>query len=84
MNKVTDSSVVAVMRRNAEKAKDYAERHGIPKWYADADELINDPEVNAVYIATPPNSHLELTKKLLRLESLCMLKSQWLEIMLSV
>ncbi|MBI0398271.1 Gfo/Idh/MocA family protein [Cyclobacterium marinum] len=63
MNKVTDSSVVAVMRRNAEKAKDYAERHGIPKWYADADELINDPEVNAVYIATPPNSHLELTKK---------------------
>lgn len=63
MNKVTDSSVVVVMRRNAEKAKDYAERHGIPKWYADADELINDPEVNAVYIATPPNSHLELTKK---------------------
>ncbi|MDO6436896.1 Gfo/Idh/MocA family oxidoreductase [Cyclobacterium sp. 1_MG-2023] len=63
MNKITDSSVIAVMRRNAEKAKDYAERHGVPKWYADADELINDPEVNAIYIATPPNSHLELTKK---------------------
>lgn len=63
MNKITDSSVVAVMRRNAEKAKDYAERHGVPKWYADADALINDPEVNAIYIATPPNSHLELTKK---------------------
>lgn len=63
MNKIDDSSVVAVMRRNAEKAKDYAERHGIPKWYVDADELINDPEVNAVYIATPPNSHLELTRK---------------------
>ena len=63
MNKITDSSVVAVMRRNAEKAKDYAERHGVPKWYTDADALINDPEVNAVYIATPPGSHLELTRK---------------------
>ncbi|AKP53883.1 Gfo/Idh/MocA family protein [Cyclobacterium amurskyense] len=63
MNKVSDSSVVAVMRRNADKAKDYAERHGIPKWYDDADSLINDEEVNAVYIATPPSSHLELTRK---------------------
>ncbi|WP_339921823.1 Gfo/Idh/MocA family oxidoreductase [uncultured Cyclobacterium sp.] len=63
MDKIKDSSVVAVMRRNAEKAKDYAERHGVPKWYSDADDLINDPEVNAVYIATPPGSHLELTRK---------------------
>lgn len=63
MNKIAGSSVVAVMRRNADKAKDYAERHGVPKWYADADALINDPEVNAVYIATPPDSHLELTRK---------------------
>ena len=63
INKIAGSSVVAVMRRNADKAKDYAERHGVPKWYADADALINDPEVNAVYIATPPDSHLELTRK---------------------
>ena len=63
MNKIADSSVVAVMRRNAEKAKDYADRHGVPKWYTYADALINDPEVNAVYIATPPDSHLELTRK---------------------
>ena len=55
--KVVHSSVVAVMRRNPEKAADYAKRHGISKWYSDANDLINDPEVNAVYIATPPNSH---------------------------
>lgn len=56
-NNVPNSKLIAVMRRDAEKAKDYAMRHGVPKWYADADELINDPEVNAIYIATPPASH---------------------------
>ena len=54
---VEGSSVVAVMSRRLERARDYAERHHIPRWYADAQELINDPEVNAVYIATPPSSH---------------------------
>jgi predicted dehydrogenase len=58
-NKVSNSSLVAVMRRNGAKAKDYAERHGVPKWYNDANELINDDEVNAIYIATPPSSHEE-------------------------
>ncbi|PZR20493.1 MAG: oxidoreductase [Flavobacterium psychrophilum] len=47
----------AVMRRDAEKAADYAKRHGVPKYYADADALINDPEIDAVYIATPPDTH---------------------------
>ncbi|MGN7787547.1 Gfo/Idh/MocA family protein [Niabella sp. 22666] len=60
-NKIAQSKLVAVMRRNADKAADYARRHGVPKWYADADELINDPEVNAIYIATPPNTHAAYT-----------------------
>ena len=55
-NKVEHSRIVAVMRRNAALAEDYAKRHGVPKWYDNADQLINDPEVNAVYIATPPNT----------------------------
>jgi len=58
---VPDSELVAVMRRNAEKAEDYAKRHNVPRWYSDADKLINDPEINAVYIATPPDSHCEYT-----------------------
>jgi hypothetical protein len=53
------SALVAVMRRSADKAADYARRHGVPRWYDDADALIADPEVGAVYIATPPDSHLE-------------------------
>jgi predicted dehydrogenase len=58
-NKVPNSELVAVMRRNEEKAKDYAKRHGVGKWYANANELINDNDVNAIYIATPPAYHEE-------------------------
>ena len=56
-NEVPGSQVVAVMSRSEKKARGYAERHHIRKWYTDAQELIDDPDVNAVYIATPPSSH---------------------------
>ena len=58
-NKVKDSRLLAVMRRNSALAEDYAHRHNVPKVYTSATELINDKEVNAVYIATPPSSHAE-------------------------
>ncbi|HZO88960.1 MAG TPA: Gfo/Idh/MocA family oxidoreductase [Chthonomonadaceae bacterium] len=53
------SRLVAVMRRTSALAEDYARRHNVPRWYDRADALIHDPEVDAVYIATPPGSHLE-------------------------
>ncbi|RYU93824.1 Gfo/Idh/MocA family protein [Emticicia agri] len=56
-NKVPQSALIAVMRRDAAKAEDYARRHQVPKWYTDAYELINDPEINAIYVATPPSTH---------------------------
>ena len=55
--KIEGSEVVAVMSRDRDKARSYAERHGIKKFYADAQSLVSDPEVTAVYIATPPSSH---------------------------
>lgn len=54
---VSGSNVVAVMSRRAEKAKSYAERHNIKHWYTDAQALLDDPLVNAIYIATPPSTH---------------------------
>ncbi len=56
-NEIPGSTVVAVMSRSADKAASYAKRHNIPKWYTDPLKLIEDPDVNAVYIATPPSSH---------------------------
>ncbi len=60
------SSLVAVMRRNKALAADYARRHQVPKWYGSADDLINDPEVNAIYVATPPDAHLQYAIKAMR------------------
>ena len=53
------SELVAVMSRDGEKARDYAARHQVKKWYDDPGRLANDPEVDAIYIATPPSSHKE-------------------------
>lgn len=63
LQKADGSELVAVMRRDGDKAADYARRHGVPRWYDDADALIADPGVDAVYVATPPGSHLELSLK---------------------
>jgi predicted dehydrogenase len=65
-SKVANSSLVAVMRRDAERAADYAKRHKVPKWYSDAAALINDPAINAIYVATPPGSHEEYAVAALR------------------
>lgn len=59
--KATHSQLVAVMRRNGDKARDFAQRHHVPRWYDNADALIQDKEVDAVYIATPPHMHQEYT-----------------------
>jgi predicted dehydrogenase len=58
-NKVSDSRLIAVMRRDASLAEDYASRHKVPKFYSSASDLINDKDINAVYVATPPGSHAE-------------------------
>ena len=52
MYRTEHSSLTAVMRRDAAKAADFARRHGVPRFYTDAAELIADPEVNIVYVAT--------------------------------
>jgi predicted dehydrogenase len=57
--KASGSTLVAVMRRNRDLAEDYARRHGVPRAYDDAEKLLADPEVDAVYIATPPGTHAD-------------------------
>ncbi len=63
LQKAEGSELIAVMRRTGHLAEDFAKRHGVPKWYDNADELINDPEINAIYIATPPDGHHPYTVK---------------------
>ena len=56
---VTGSTVTAVMSRSYHKARDYADRHQIPRAHDRIEELINDTSVDAIYIATPPGAHIQ-------------------------
>jgi 1,5-anhydro-D-fructose reductase (1,5-anhydro-D-mannitol-forming) len=60
--KAEGSSLVAVMRRDRAKAQDYARRHGVPRVHGSAEDLVSDPEIDAVYIATPPDAHEPLAR----------------------
>lgn len=55
--KTENSQLLGVMRRNGDKARDFAERHQVAYWYDNADALLANPEINAIYIATPPAQH---------------------------
>jgi predicted dehydrogenase len=54
------SALVAVASRDPARARAYAARHGVPRIYDSADALVRDPDIDAVYVATPPVSHLPL------------------------
>lgn len=68
------SALVAVMRRDRGKAQDYARRHGVPRAYDNADALIADPEVDAVYVATPPASHASLALRVAAARKPCLVE----------
>jgi 1,5-anhydro-D-fructose reductase (1,5-anhydro-D-mannitol-forming) len=69
--KARGSSLEIVMRRDAEKAADFARRHGGVRFTTDAQAVIDDPRVDAVYIATPPGTHREYALKVARAKKPC-------------
>jgi len=52
-----DAELLAVGSRSAAGAAAFAERFHVPRAYASYDELVADPDIDAVYIATPHSSH---------------------------
>lgn len=57
MQKLEGSNLAAVMRRNEEKLIDYAKRHNVPKYSTDYMDLLNDDNIDVIYVATTPNMH---------------------------
>ena len=60
---VADAEVVAVYGRNLENAKKYAEKHGVPAYYDDIDDLLAKEEVDIVDICLPNYLHHEACMK---------------------
>lgn len=63
---VEEAELVAVASRNPEKAKEFAHSYQCSKAYSSYDDIINDDEIDIVYIATPHSSHATLTIKALQ------------------
>lgn len=59
INMAEDNELRALMVRDIERAKKLAEEHGAPMYYDSVDDLLSDPEVDAVHIATPVYLHCE-------------------------
>ena len=64
-NKIDHSELVAVGSRTPENARKFAAEHIINKCYDDPLQVISDPDVYAVYIATPPGSHTEYALRII-------------------
>lgn len=55
----TRQDVVAAGSRSIESAREFADAHGIRQAHGSYDELVHDPDVDIVYVATPHNFHVE-------------------------
>ena len=60
------SELIAVASRTQERVDNYAEKHGIPRAYGSYDELLNDSDVDAVYVSLPNSLHAEWIVKAAR------------------
>lgn len=69
--RVTGFSLQAVASRGYLKAQDYAKRHQIPQCYQDINQLIADPHIDAIYIATPPDSHYQYAMRVASADKIC-------------
>ena len=54
---------VAVASRDPERARAYARERGIPRWHVSYDDLLADPDVDAVYVSLPNGLHHEWTMR---------------------
>jgi predicted dehydrogenase len=61
LNCLPAANLKAVASRSKQKARDFAEKFGIPEYYSSYEELINDSDIQVVYIATPPSLHCQHT-----------------------
>ena len=55
---VEEMEVAAVASRSKERGAEFAGRHGIAKSYGSYEELVADPDIDIVYVATPHPAHL--------------------------
>ncbi len=66
MKYVESGQITAVASRDLEKAKSFAKQYEIDKYYGSYDEMLDDPAIDVVYIATPPHLHFDQVMQCLK------------------
>lgn len=62
LNKLDTFEPYAIASRDIDKANEFGDKHNIEKRYGSYEELVNDPDVELIYIATPHSHHAEQAK----------------------
>lgn len=65
INSVEGMSVEAVYSRNEDRAKEFAQKHRVNKYYHDMEKMLADPEIDTIYVASPNSLHFEQSKRFL-------------------
>ena len=78
LNGLTQCEAYAIASRTLEKAQAFADEWQMPKAYGSYTELINDPDVDLVYVATPHSHHYDVTKEALMADKPCLVEKAFM------
>ena len=78
LNRLTQCEAYAIASRTLEKAQAFAAEWQMPKAYGSYTELINDPDVDLVYVATPHSHHYDVTKEALMADKPCLVEKAFM------
>ena len=78
LNGLTQCEAYAIASRTLEKAQAFAAEWQMPKAYGSYTELINDPDVDLVYVATPHSHHYDVTKEALMADKPCLVEKAFM------
>jgi predicted dehydrogenase len=78
LSKMQDAKCIAVASRTIEKAQAFAKEHGIERAYGSYSELLNDKDVDLVYVATPHSMHYDITMEALRTGKPCLVEKAFM------
>jgi len=78
LNGMQDCEALAIGSRSLEKAEDFARKWGMPRAYGSYAEVISDPEVDLVYVATPHSHHYDVTREALLAGKPCLVEKAFM------
>ena len=73
-----DMTCLAVASRSLDKAQAFTGPRGIPRAYGSYDALLDDPDVDLVYVATPHSHHFDVTRRAIERGKACLVEKAFM------